>query len=383
MNCESSKTRPCILVVDDEPALVELVGDIVGNSMDCRVISAGNLREAAEMLKSESIELLVTDVGLPDGDGLSLLPELRSKQPQAGALVITGKPSLTGAIAAMRAGVMDFLPKPFSADCLMDRVRRALDRQAITVRNEKRMQRLRRAVRKLGASRRTISRKVDLLCNDLVSAYGELSKQVDDLRTQESFRKLVDGAKDLEQLLCHGMDWILRHAGYANVAVWLAADDHEFELGAYMKYTVPGERELIDAMKNGLLPLVQREGVVHLHPDEIVHRLTPAETEYLAGNTVLAANCTYLGESLASFVMFRDSRSPFSEADEQMLRSICPIFATALASIVKKSNKYELDDQSPFYSPDEDTMTRDEEERRRRRDSDKADWWKRGEPPPF
>jgi hypothetical protein len=54
-----------------------------------------------------------------------------------------------------------------------------------------------------------VSKKVDLLCNDLVAAYGELSRKLDGVRTQESFRKLVDRRKDLAQLLCHAMDWIL------------------------------------------------------------------------------------------------------------------------------------------------------------------------------
>ncbi len=64
-----------------------------------------------------------------------------------------------------------------------------------------------------------------MLCNDLVTAYGELSRQFDGVRNQESFRKTCDGAKDLEQLLCHAMDWLLRQVGYSNVAVWLADEE--------------------------------------------------------------------------------------------------------------------------------------------------------------
>ena len=106
-----------------------------------------------------------------------------------------------------------------------------------------------------------ISRKVDLLCNDLVSAYGELSKQLDDVRTQEGFRKCIAGATDLEQLLCHAMDWMLRQLGYCNVAVYLAGEDGAFQLGAYMKYTLAGDTMLTDALKRVLLPATVREGV--------------------------------------------------------------------------------------------------------------------------
>src|SRR5262249_22515767 len=151
------------------------------------------------------------------------------------------------------------------------------------------------AFKKLNTTRHTISKKVDLLCNDLVAAYGELSRQFDAVRMQESFRRLLEQADNLEQLLCHAMDWILRHAGYCNVAIWLAAEDTQFELGAYMKYTIPGEQPLTDAMRMGLLPLVVRQGMVHLVGQEITEQLSSAECKLLAGQEVLACNCTYLG----------------------------------------------------------------------------------------
>jgi FixJ family two-component response regulator/GAF domain-containing protein len=422
--------RPCVLVVDDEPALLDLVSDVVGRDFDCRILRADSLRQAEELIRAEAIHLVLLDVNLPDGNGMSLLPALREHRPAAEAVVLTGNPSLDGAIGAMRAGVIDFLPKPFSADQLTDRVRKALERQAASAKIDKRLRRLRRAVRRLNVSRRMVSKKVDLLCNDLVAAYGELSKQVDGIRMQESFRKLIDSSRDLEQLLCHAMDWILRHAGYSNVAIWLAADDAESELGAYMKYTIAGEKPFTEAMKAGLLPLVQREGFVHLNPEDLPGQLTAQEVEYMASQTVLGANCTYLGETLATLIVFRDARSPFSPEDAAMLKAIAPIFATSLASVVRKhrdaddldggddsgdddggDNDNDGDGGSPFYDDagehDDDDRNDDTDDaddsgggrlgnrrqggnrrggsRRRddRRERHSADWWKRGEPPPF
>jgi FixJ family two-component response regulator len=406
----STRAGPCVLIVDDEPACLDAVNDILARQMHCRVLRASSLHEAREQFRAsgDPVQLLLIDKNLPDGDGISLVPALRQHNPTAEAVVITGDPSLDGAIGALRAGAIDFLPKPFSAEHLQDRIRRALKRQELAAKVDKRLVRLRRAVRRLNVSRRMVSKKVDLLCNDLVSAYGELSKQVDAVRTQESFRKLLDAAKDLEQLLCHAMDWVLRHAGYANVAIWLAADDANCELGAYMKYTIAGDKALTEAMKNGLLPLVQREGFVHLQPEDLSRNLPAAECGYLAGQTVLAANCTYLGETLATVVAFRDARSPFTEDDELMLKAISPIFATSLASVVRKHRGDDIDDldddgTSPFYddstarSDDADENSEDDAKRReraeaeqRRKDRERerrersaADWWKRGEPPPF
>jgi FixJ family two-component response regulator len=180
------KKTPRILVVDDEPTLIDLVGDVVGGQIPCSVISAKNIAEAKKILASTSIELLVADAHLPDGKGTELLASLKEKQPQANAIVITGQPSMDGAINAMRHGAVDFLPKPFSAASLVERVGKALELQALMARKERRLDKLRDAVKRLNEARRLVSKKVDLLCNDLITAYGELSKQLDVVRTRKA-----------------------------------------------------------------------------------------------------------------------------------------------------------------------------------------------------
>ena len=328
---------PRVLIVDDEPTLVEAIGDVVGPAgMGCRVLTAATVAQARKVLTTTTIDLMVADVHLPDGDGMGLLAALRQHQPLASAIVITGSPSVDGAISALRGGAADFVPKPFSNAQLAERVKNALERQSVLARQERRFGKMRDAVRRLNESRRIISKKVDLLCNDLVSAYGELSRQLDGVRTQEGFRKYVANAKDLEQLLCHSMDWMLRQMGYANVAVWLSAEDGEFQLGAYMKYTVPGETMLTDALKRTLLPKVAKDGFVRMRGEDLGDKLTPQELSFLKGQDVVAVNCTYLGESLAAVVFFRDGKAPFSQDDDALLKTISPIFAVALASDTAK-----------------------------------------------
>jgi DNA-binding response OmpR family regulator len=378
---ESIKPKPCVLIVDDEPAMIEMVGEIVSRSMDCRLIAASDLRQAEALMRTEQIELLVTDIHLPDGDGMELLSTLHSSQPQAGVVVMTGDGSMSGAVRALRAGVMDFLPKPFSAEMLLDRLRQALDRQKAGARELRRVKRLKLAVKRLNTSRRTVSRKVDLLCNDLISAYGDLSRQMDEVRLQENFRKLMDQAKDLEQLLCHAMDWILREIGYANVAIWLASEEQGFELGAYMKYTIACDAKLTKAIQEGLLPMTVRDGRLRLSDEEVETKLSPTEAAMLRGQTVLAQNCTYLGEPLAAFILFRDQKAPFTDEDAAMLKAISPIFSVALAATVRQSQKADLD-ENPFYDGQDERDEKDEKDEKRDARSE-ADWWKRGEPPPF
>jgi response regulator of citrate/malate metabolism len=405
---EKSKSKPAtspqpprVLLVEDEPTLVEIVDDILRREIGCQVIPAANLQEAKRILESEAIQLVITDINLPDGDGMNLLPAIRKNHPTASTIVMTGQPSMDGVINAIRGGAVDFVPKPFDTQQLVAHVRKALERQAALAKEEKRFTRLREAVKRLNASRRVISKKVDLLCNDLVSAYGELSKQLDGVRTQEGFRKYVENAKDLEQLLCHAMDWLLRQMGYSNVAVWLTAEDGEFQLGAYMKYTAAGEPILTDAMKRVILPMVVRDSLLHVNGDELKEKFTPQEASFFKGQDILAVNCTYLGDSLAAVVFFRDARSPFAAEFEGLLKAISPIFAVTLASVVRGSENEALDDDDdddsdddggPFLdkSPNDgapggliDPEEQPKQKKQPPKKSDPADWWKRGEPPPF
>ena len=257
-------------------------------NVECRLATASNLADGRHILQTQHIDLLIIDLHLPDGSGADLLAALRKHHPLASAIVITGAPSIDGAVSALRQGAVDFLAKPFTVDDFLARIRSALHRHAMVIKNENRIDRLRDAVRRLNEARRLVTKKVDLLCNDLVSAYGDLSRQLDTVRTTESFRGAIHSANDLEQMLCHAMDWMLRQIGYANVAIWLAAEPG-FQLGAYMKYTIAGEAELVESMRQGILPLVTRQGIVHLTAAQAKEQLSAPELEYMKNQTIVGA----------------------------------------------------------------------------------------------
>ncbi len=184
-----SKTAPPrLLVVDDESSLIDLVGDAVERNLECRLSTAGTIAEARQILAKQPVDLLVVDLNLPDGSGTDLLADLRRKYPTAGAIVITGTPTYERAVSALREGAVDFLAKPFRIDDFLHRLRTALHRQNLIAKNETRIDRLRDAVRRLNEARKVVAKKVDLLCNDLINAYGDLSRQLDTVRISESFR---------------------------------------------------------------------------------------------------------------------------------------------------------------------------------------------------
>jgi hypothetical protein len=102
--------------------------------------------------------------------------------------------------------------------------------------------------------------------------------------------------------------------------------------------------------------------------------------EFLKDQDVLAVNCSYLAESLAVVVMFRDAKSGFTEEDAATLKTVCPLFATALAGIVR-ANEGEDDSDHGSMLDENNEDAKEKPEKRKKKDD--ADWWKRGEQPPF
>ncbi len=381
---------PIVLVVDDEPEMIELFRDLVAPAVKCQMLVARTMTEARRIMTRQPIELLVADINLPDGSGIELLEELKLSSPSAATIFMTSQPRVEQTIFALRHGVLDYLPKPFSAEQIQSHVRDALQKQSILARNDKRLTRLKVAVRELNKARHTVSQKVDILCNDLVHAYGEISSQLQEVRAGESFRKTIDSAKDLEQMLCHAMDWLLKEAGYSNIAIWLAGDDAVFELGAYMKYTIVGDKKIIDTLKSSVLQPTIREGFVHLTDQEFNLLLQPAERKLLPAQTMMSSACTYLGETLAVMMLFRDGKCPFKDEDEAMLKTVASIFATTLATMVRgEPREGASDEHHELDEPAGDIWEADEEQKpgtpkkKKEKQKNDADWWKRGEAPPF
>jgi len=369
-----SKFRPRMLVVDDEPGMIDLFRDLVAKAVNCQPVFASSLSDAKAVMAQQGIDLLVADVNLPDGNGTLLLEELNRRHPMAAAVMMSGDPSVDCTISAMRGGAMDFLPKPFSPDQMAERIRKALLAHRLKRVQETRFRKLKDTCKKLNEARKTISKKVDLLCNDLITAYGELSRSLETVRLQEGYGQFIAKANGLEQLLCHTMDWLLRQVGYCNIGIWLASAEHDLQLGAFMKYTIAAEPPLMEAMQKNLLKLTMRRGFVRLGAADLKATLTPGELKYLAEQDILAINCTYLGESLAVLALFRDHNTPFSNDDIAAIKTMSPLFALSLARAVK-INENEGEDP-----PDGNQPPPSNEKPKKK---DPADWWKNGEAPPF
>ena len=120
-----------VLIVDDEPDIRELL-DITLSRMGLQTHSAATLEEAKELVARVQPDLCLTDMRLPDGNGISLVQYIQQEFPHIPVAMITAHGSVETAISALKAGAFDFISKPVELENLRRLVSSALQLQADT-----------------------------------------------------------------------------------------------------------------------------------------------------------------------------------------------------------------------------------------------------------
>jgi len=115
-----------VLVVDDSPPTVEIIRRNL-ESAGYRIFTASSVPEAIGVLDQAAIDLVVTDMKMPRATGLDLIHHVRENHRDTQTLMITGYPTIAGAVDAMKGGAEDYLAKPFTEDELLAAVQRALE----------------------------------------------------------------------------------------------------------------------------------------------------------------------------------------------------------------------------------------------------------------
>jgi DNA-binding NtrC family response regulator len=114
-----------ILIVDDDLNVLELLQRHL-RSWNYHVYRAVSVKEAVEILKDTSISLLITDLKMPEVNGMELLKFVSEHYPQLPKLVVTGYPSVQDSLQAIKSGVIDYLTKPFTKAELEESIAKAL-----------------------------------------------------------------------------------------------------------------------------------------------------------------------------------------------------------------------------------------------------------------
>jgi CheY-like chemotaxis protein len=123
--------KESILVVEDEEIMRESLVDWF-SSEDHRVDAAGDGDDALEAFDLQDYDVMIVDLKLPGRDGLTVLSEVRVKNPKAKVIIVTAYPSIDTAVEAMRRGAVDYLAKPFALERLETSIIRARDVQLVS-----------------------------------------------------------------------------------------------------------------------------------------------------------------------------------------------------------------------------------------------------------
>ena len=116
-----------VLVVDDSPETVELIKRNL-QSIGHQVYTASNVQSAVKLLDSVAFDLLITDLKMPGENGIALVRHVSENFKDVGILVITGFPSIEGAIESIKIGAEEYLVKSFTDDELFAAVERVLSK---------------------------------------------------------------------------------------------------------------------------------------------------------------------------------------------------------------------------------------------------------------
>lgn len=109
--------QPSILVVDDELLIRDLLYDFFrDHGWDISI--AENGRKAIEILNQKKVDLVLTDLKMPEMDGLTLTDLMREEYPDIPVVIMTGYPSVETAVSALRQKVADYIIKPFNINQL-------------------------------------------------------------------------------------------------------------------------------------------------------------------------------------------------------------------------------------------------------------------------
>jgi response regulator RpfG family c-di-GMP phosphodiesterase len=191
---------PHILVVDDEPQIRDILATALRRD-GFRVTSRASAKDALNDLQDASIELLVTDLKMPEMTGIELIQAAKRMAPEIGSVLITAYATMETAVLALRNGADDYLMKPFGLDDLRRVVDRVLTERRIEGRGREALLEARDEAESLRRERRDSEAALREAHRDLRTSQRDLERRVRDLEFVAELTDLVATEDDMVRTL--------------------------------------------------------------------------------------------------------------------------------------------------------------------------------------
>jgi DNA-binding NtrC family response regulator len=130
------KGKRKLLVVDDEQLILRIISDIFSNE-GYEVISALNCDRALNLLKEDLFQVVLTDIRMPEKNGINLLDRIRTFDPDIPVIIMTGYASLDTAVEAVKHGAFDYLSKPLDFNKLKSIIKHAVEKYELLQENRR------------------------------------------------------------------------------------------------------------------------------------------------------------------------------------------------------------------------------------------------------
>jgi FixJ family two-component response regulator len=167
---DRGKPKATILVVDDEQIVHESVRRIL-EDQSYRVDGALRVDQALEKLVNQSYDIVLTDLMMPERNGIEVVEAVARDHPNTGVVVFTGFATVDSAVQTMKLGALDYLPKPFTPDELIEVTKRALD-NTLKSRRDREIEKTYSDAEKALTSSLDLKEILNLVCESVVRLFG-------------------------------------------------------------------------------------------------------------------------------------------------------------------------------------------------------------------
>lgn len=187
-----------VLVVDDEQLILKIISDILAKE-GYEVLVANNCEKAADLLKTTSFDVVLSDIKMPLKSGIDLLEEIKNKDPNIPVILMTGFASLETAVEAVQNGAFDYLIKPLDYGKLKSVIEHAADRYKLYRENTRLMRDLKELNTNLEIKVRERNRELENTLNSTIESIITTDRDLvivsSNPKTAEIFGKECRGEK--------------------------------------------------------------------------------------------------------------------------------------------------------------------------------------------
>jgi DNA-binding NtrC family response regulator len=162
----AAEKESVILVVDDEPAVVQSLAALLELETSHRVLTETSSAKAVELARRQAVDMVISDFLMPELDGIAFLLEVRGLYPESTLVLLTGYADKENAIRAInQVGIFQYLEKPWDNDDILTVVRQGLDKRLQLHRLHERARELEARLRHLEEVNRNLERRLQALGN--------------------------------------------------------------------------------------------------------------------------------------------------------------------------------------------------------------------------